>query len=108
MRKVSIGFLLIATLVSARQLNAQVTTATLVGLVNDSSGAAVPGANVIATHQGTGVARETVTDSRGEFVISAMPTGPYAVRIALPGFKTYTNEGIQLGSGQTVRQTFTL
>jgi outer membrane receptor protein involved in Fe transport len=89
-------------------LNAQVTTATLVGLVNDSSGAAVPGAGVIATHQGTGVPRETVTDARGEFVISAMPSGPYAVRISLPGFKTYTNEGIQLGSGQTVRQTFTL
>ena len=26
----------------------------------------------------------------------------------MTGFKTYTNEGIQLGSGQTVRQTFTL
>jgi hypothetical protein len=89
-------------------LTAQVTTATLVGLVRDTSGAVVPGASVIATHQGTGVPREAITDARGEFVISAMPSGPYSVRIALTGFKTYTNEGIQLGSGQTVRQTFTL
>src|SRR5262245_24375842 len=87
---------------------AQVTTATMVGLVRDTGGAVVPGATVIATHQGTGVPREAITDERGEFVISAMPTGPYSVHIALTGFKTYTNEGIQLGSGQTVRQTFTL
>ena len=96
------------TLLSVNLAHAQVTTATLVGLVNDTSGAIVPGATVLATHQGTGVPREAITDARGEFVLSALPTGPYAIRISLPGFKTYTNEGIQLGSGQTVRQTFTL
>ena len=88
--------------------HAQVTTATLVGLVRDSTGAVVPGASVIATHQGTGVPREATTDERGEFVMSALPSGPYAVRIALAGFKTYTREGVQLGSGQTVRQGFEL
>src|SRR5688500_5738322 len=92
----------------ASRSHAQVTTATLVGLVRDSTGAVVPGASVIATHQGTGVPREAITDARGEFVMSALPSGPYAVRIALPGFKTYTREGVQLGSGQTVRQGFEL
>lgn len=92
----------------AGRLNAQVTTATFFGLVHDSSAAAVPGATVVATHQGTGVPRETVTDARGEFVLSALPNGSYSVRIELPGFKSYTNEGIALGAGQTVRQTFVL
>jgi hypothetical protein len=101
-------WLALIIVLTAGRLHAQVTTATLVGLVRDSSGAVVPGASVVASHQGTGVSRETTTDERGEFVISAMPTGPYSVRIALTGFKTYTNQGIQLGSGQTVRQTFTL
>ncbi len=104
----SLVALLLGSVVWPTHLTAQVTTATLVGLVRDTSDAVVPGAVVIATHQGTGVPREAVTDARGEFVISAMPSGPYSVRIALTGFKTYTNEGIQLGSGQTVRQTFTL
>lgn len=109
MRKFSGQMLWLAIIVlAAGPLHAQVTTATLVGLVRDSSGAVVPGASVVASHQGTGVSREATTDERGEFVISAMPTGPYSVRIALTGFKTYTNQGIQLGSGQTVRQTFTL
>ena len=95
-------------LLSADVLEAQVTTATLVGLVRDSSAAIVPGASVVATHEGTGVPREATTDERGEFVLSALPAGPYAVRIAMPGFKTFTTSGIQLGSGQTVRQTFAL
>jgi hypothetical protein len=87
---------------------AQVTTATLVGLVRDNSAAVIPGANVVATNEGTGVAREGVTDANGEFVFSALPTGPYTVRIELSGFKTISQRGIQLGAGQTVRQTFTL
>jgi len=88
--------------------NAQVTTATLVGLVRDNSGAVIPGASVIATNQGTGVAREGVTDANGEFVFSALPNGPYTIRIELTGFKTISQRGIELGAGQTVRQTFTL
>jgi outer membrane receptor protein involved in Fe transport len=89
-------------------LDAQVTTATLLGAVRDTSGAVVPGATVIARHQGTGVPREAISDERGEFVLTALATGPYSVTIALTGFKTYTNEGMVLGAGQTVRQTFTL
>src|SRR5687768_1425397 len=88
--------------------SAQVTTATLVGLVRDNSAAIIPGASVIATHEGTGVARESVSDSNGEFVLPALPAGPYTLRIELSGFKTISQRGIQLGAGQTVRQTFTL
>ena len=87
---------------------AQVTTSTLVGLVRDTSGAVIPGASVVATHEGTGVAREGVTDANGEFVFSALPNGPYTVKLELTGFKTLQNQGMLLGAGQTVRQTFTL
>jgi outer membrane receptor protein involved in Fe transport len=88
--------------------HAQVTTATLVGLVRDTSDAVIPGATVVATHEGTGVAREGVTDANGEFVFSALPSGPYSVRIELTGFKTFQSRGMQMGAGQTVRQNFTL
>ncbi len=103
-------FLLAAffVLVPQERVDAQVTTATFLGLVHDSSGAVVPGATVVATNRGTGVPREALTDARGEFVLSALPNGPYSIRIEMPGFKTYANEGIVLGAGQTVRQTFVL
>jgi Carboxypeptidase regulatory-like domain/TonB dependent receptor/TonB-dependent Receptor Plug Domain len=97
-----------ALLLPASLLDAQVTTATLVGLLRDTSGAVIPGATVVVTHEGTGVPRETVTDANGEFVLSALPSGPYTVKIELTGFKTMQNQGMQLGAGQTVRQTFTL
>src|SRR6476660_1571975 len=97
-----------ALLMSASPLHAQVTTATLVGLLHDSSGAVIPGATVVATHEGTGIAREAVTDANGEFVLSALPSGPYTVKIELTGFKILQNQGMLLGAGQTVRQTFTL
>ena len=95
-------------LMSASPVEAQVTTATLVGQLRDSSGAVIPGATVVATHEGTGVARDAVTDVNGEFVLSALPSGPYTVKIEVTGFRTMENRGIQLGAGQTVRQTFAL
>ncbi len=107
-RIVVVFFTAVLCSVPASRLHAQVTTATLLGAVRDASGAAVPGATVIAKHQGTGVPREAVSDERGEFVLTALPTGPYSVTISLTGFKTYTNEGMVLGAGQTLRQTFTL
>ena len=87
---------------------AQVTTATLVGLVRDTSNAVIPGATVVARNEGTGVTREGVTDARGEFVFSALPAGPYTVRVELTGFKTLQQEGLLLGAGQTVRRAFSL
>ena len=87
---------------------AQVTTSTLVGLVRDAQNAVIPGATVVATHEGTGVSREGVSDANGEFVFSALPAGPYTVKVELTGFKALQNRGMQLGAGQTVRQSFTL
>ena len=76
--------------------HAQVTTSTLVGLVRDAQNAVIPGATVVATHEGTGVSREGVTDGNGEFVFSALPAGPYTVKIELTGFKGLENRGMQL------------
>ena len=99
---------IVFTLLSVSRLHAQVTTATLVGQVRDTSAAVIPGAAVVATHEGTGIPREAVTDERGEFVLSALPNGAYTIRIELQGFKTAVHQALQLGAGQTVRQLFTL
>jgi outer membrane receptor protein involved in Fe transport len=87
---------------------AQVTTATLYGTVRDSSGGIVPGATVVVTNEGTGVARQSISDERGEFVLSALTNGTYTIKIDLQGFKTRVQKGMELGAGQTVRETFSL
>ena len=110
MRQVCRAFVVVAMSLLALSIHseAQVTTATLYGVVRDSTAAVLPGASVTATHQGTSLSREIITDERGEFAIPALPAGAYTLKIELPGFKTYINQGLQLGSGQTVRQIFVL
>src|SRR5688572_18248325 len=87
---------------------AQVLEATLYGVVQDTSGAILPGVTVTVTHQGTTFTRDTVSDARGEFALPALPPGAYTIRIELSGFRTYENKGLSLSAGQTVRQTFAL
>jgi len=94
--------------VVAANAGAQVLEATLYGVVHDSTGAILPGVSVVVTHRGTNLVRETVSDARGEFALPALPAGPYAIRIELSGFKTYRSEGLKLGAGQEVRQTYVL
>ena len=57
------GILLVALSVAVAA-RAQQTTATIVGNVTDSSGAAVPGAKVTASDNQTNTLRTTVTDKR--------------------------------------------
>ena len=93
------GFLLVTVVFVAMlflavpEAHGQVTTATLYGVVQDTSGAILPGVSVTVAHQGTNLTRETVSDDRGEFALPALPAGPYAIRIELSGFKTYTSQG---------------
>src|SRR5262245_16696112 len=108
LQRLVLGLFASGLLTLASPVEAQVTTSTLVGELRDSSGAVIPGATVVARHEGTGVSRQTITDVNGEFVLSALPSGAYTVKIELTGFKTLENHGMQLGAGQTVRQAFAL
>lgn len=87
---------------------AQVTTATLYGLVRDPSGSMLPGATVTITQEETGAARTTTTNESGEFVASALPVGTYEVKVELQGFKSLVHRGLELTSGQSARETFEL
>ena len=66
------------------------------GTVKDSSNATVPGAQVTATHTGTGIARTVVTGDDGTYLIPNLPVGPYRLEVKMQGFSTYVQEGIVL------------
>jgi len=87
---------------------AQVTTANFYGTLNDSSGAAIPSATVTLVHEDTGTATTRKSDAAGEFGFDFLRVGSYTLRIEASGFKKYESKNIELVSGQTVRQTFTL
>ncbi|MGH9373689.1 MAG: TonB-dependent receptor domain-containing protein, partial [Vicinamibacterales bacterium] len=110
MRASAIRFLPLAAtvLLLSQSAFAQVTTATLYGIVRDSSGSMLPGATVTLLNEETGASRTTATDSAGEFGLTALPVGTYMLKIELQGFKAHVHRGLQLVSGQVARQTFQL
>src|SRR5262245_51255015 len=71
-------------------------TAQISGTIKDPSGAVLPGAEVTATQTDTGVARMTVSNETGAYVLPNLPLGPYKLEAALPGFRTFVQTGIVL------------
>jgi hypothetical protein len=77
-------------------------TAQISGTVRDQSGAVLPGVEVTATQTETGIARSTVTNETGSYVLSNLPLGPYKLEAALPGFRTFVQSGIVLQVNATL------
>ena len=71
-------------------------TAQISGTVKDQSGAVLPGVEITAAQTQTGVARNTVTNETGSYVLPSLPTGPYRLEATLPGFRTFVQTGIEL------------
>ncbi|MCU1261500.1 MAG: hypothetical protein JWO80_4385 [Bryobacterales bacterium] len=78
------------------QARGQLLQGAIDGNVNDSSGAAVVGAKVIATDQATGFVRDTVTITTGAYTFPILLPGIYTVTIGMPGFQTYTRTGVEV------------
>lgn len=75
-------------------------TASLNGLVTDSSGAAVTGAAVIVRNVNTGAKRNSITDGTGLYQVLSLPVGEYEVIVRRKGFAEAVRKGIRLAVGQ--------
>jgi hypothetical protein len=71
-------------------------TAQISGTVRDQTGAVLPGVEITATQTDTGVARMTITNETGSYVLPSLPVGPYRLEATLPGFRTFAQTGIVL------------
>lgn len=81
-------------------------TGTVAGRVSDSTGAALPGANVELRAGGAVVAR-AITGGNGEFQIGA-PAGVYSLSVSLPGFVTRTLDRVSVDAGSSARHNVSL
>lgn len=89
-------------LVAAGSTFAQVTTSSIAGLVTDSNGNPLPGANVVATHTPSGTNYGSVTMSDGRYRIPGMRVGgPYTVKISFVGYKEQEFQEVYLSLGVT-------
>src|SRR5262245_30552928 len=86
---------------------AQRTTATIHGLVEDSSGAPIPRATIRLVNVDTGVSREVVTGAEGEFSVIFLPPGGYAIEAEAAGFKLRREE-LRVAAGEERRHVVRL
>ena len=107
----AIGLALVVSLLAmSGSLFAQgVTTGSMSGLVSDSKGAALSGANVVAVHEPSGTKYGTAVRAGGAFNIPNMKIGgPYTVTASFVGHTTQKQENVFVSLGQDVRLSFKL
>src|SRR5258707_634493 len=73
-----------------------VAVAEVSGTIADSSGGALPTAQVIMTETNKQQVRSTLTDNTGHYVLTNLPVGPYKLEVKANGFKDYLQSGIVL------------
>jgi len=82
---------------------AQVPTGTIIGLVTDPTGAAIPEASVVVTNTETGLKRALLASDAGDFSVSALLPGIYEVTADAKGFKGLAREAtVEAGSTTSV------
>jgi hypothetical protein len=98
------SFILLAAALLAVCLSALAQdTARIDGTVTDATGAVVPGAKVTVSNPDKGFTRELVSNSAGNYSISAVPIGNYVITAEATGFEKLVRSGITLTVGQILR-----
>lgn len=100
-----LAFLCFPTLLLAQG----VTTASIRGVVQDSTGESLPGANVVAVHQPSGSQYGTTTNSEGRYTIANVRVGgPYVVEASFVGYQARQESGFELALGESRTINFSL
>src|SRR6185312_11975884 len=66
------------------------------GTVTDSSGAAIPGAEIIVKSKQTSLSTNTTTTSSGDFSLPTLDPGDYTVTIIANGFQKMVQENVHV------------
>ena len=78
------------------------TTAGILGVITDTSGAVLPGVTVSARGPALQVPSVvSVSDGKGEYRLTPLPPGLYTVTFELTGFQTVKRENVRLALGFT-------
>ena len=87
------------------QAQSSVSTGTIGGRVEDSSGAVIAGADVVITSTSTGFKQVGASNKDGLFSFSAVPVGAYSLAAAAAGFRGVQVTNVNASVGQTTTLT---
>jgi hypothetical protein len=104
-RRIAVGYVLCILLPPPGL--AQAPAGTIAGVVRDSSGSVVVGAEVKAVSRSTRQERRTVTTRSGDYSIPALPSGEYDLSAEASGFPRITRAAI-VEAGSTTSADFDL
>ncbi len=94
---------LLAGLLWQSPVMAQETTGSVSGIVQDSTGAAIPHATVILTNLQNKFAHKTVSNGSGEFTIPSVPSDlHYQIKVMMQGFKAWESKPFPIRPGDRV------
>src|SRR6185437_2052077 len=96
MRRMATMFGLAVICFFAVNMSAQEYRATMLGIVSDSTGAVMSGAEVVVTNTATRVVTNSKTNDDGAYVVPFLVPGPYTLRVQKSGFQSFEQTGIQL------------
>jgi hypothetical protein len=91
--------LIAAFLVLPLGLLAQEFRGTISGVITDSSGAIVAGAQVTVTETNTGTKISSTSGAAGEYTIAFLLPGDYDISATIQGFKEFIRKGVHVGAG---------
>ena len=86
---------------------AQAPTASIRGVVMDSTQAAIPNATVVVSSEQTGLRRTVTTSNFGEFLVPSLPPASYTVEAQAEGFRAKSST-VELLVGRELTVNFTL
>ncbi len=94
MRLLGVALLILAPAPAA----AQVLYGSLVGTVQDSTGAVVPKVKVVVTNTGTNQSVETATNESGLYALATLAAGTYNLTVTAQGFRAYQEQNIVIAA----------
>lgn len=83
-------------------------TGTITGVVRDSGGAFISGAEVSATNLATNFTRTAITNASGRYVIAELLPGDYRLEVKRDGFQTAVETRVVVNVEAIVAKDFTL
>ncbi len=105
---VVLSLIMLTSALGVRQPVHAQTTGTILGTVEDQSGAVIPGALVTVTNLATGLERSVKTDDNGNYNFTLLPVGIYRVKCEKEGFKTAVKNNVVLQVAQRLKLDFVL